>query len=204
MVTNKVADFRVVEAAVGGRSGQILFLIRQPGQTEVPSQAWYGQASDWNSPEAHIPTTETYYGHPIIDNGNGWGGINVDVKTLAEVLDGVKRVDLLDMDIQGAEADVVEAGIDALNEKVKLLHIGTHDANVEERIRATLTKAGWQKVWDFPCQSKTETPFGLVTFQDGVQTWKNPRFFINWKRIVSSLFGGRASREAKEPCKHWP
>jgi hypothetical protein len=28
---------------------------------------------------------------------------------------------------------------------------------------------------DFPCLSTADTPWGKVTFVDGVQSWRNPR-----------------------------
>jgi FtsZ-binding cell division protein ZapB len=34
--------------------------------------------------------------------------------------------------------------------------------------------AGWQKLNDYPCHSRVPTPYGDITFGDGVQTWLNP------------------------------
>jgi hypothetical protein len=100
---------------------------------------------------------------------------SVPAVTLADILETVAFVDLIDIDIQGAEADVIEAGLPALTAKVRRLHIGTHKTDIEERIRVALAAAGWRRVWDFPCNSRTRTPYGHVTFQDGVQAWFNSR-----------------------------
>jgi hypothetical protein len=94
--------------------------------------------------------------------------------TLQQILSGtVTPVDLLDMDVQGVEAEVVESSIGSLTEKVLRLHIGTHSQAVEERLRRCLRNAGWMCVADYPCLSKVETKFGVVKFGDGVQSWIN-------------------------------
>ncbi len=180
MATNHVMSFEVIEAAFGAKAGRELFLLRRPGSTDLAadSKAWYGQAIDPNASAGApywTPTSDTYFGKPIIDNGGGWGGIMVDVVPLSAVLADYDLIDLLDMDVQGAEADVIDSSIDLLNKRVKLIHIGTHSTDIEHRIRTTLADAGWTNVWDFPLQSETQTPFGIVHFDDGVQTWKNLR-----------------------------
>lgn len=79
------------------------------------------------------------------------------------------------MDVQGAELDIVRSAIDDLDRKVCRLHIGTHSRDLERGLKAALTSHGWICHFDYPCQSKAETPFGPVSFDDGVQGWTNPR-----------------------------
>ena len=85
-------------------------------------------------------------------------------------------VDLIDMDIQGAEAEVVESSLDLLDRRVKRVHIGTHGDEIEARLRAAFARMEWRCLYDFPHGSDTATPFGVVSFGDGVQSWINPRY----------------------------
>ena len=96
--------------------------------------------------------------------------------TLAELLKLVTLVDLIDMDIQGAEVRVIKAGIEELNSKVKRLHIATHDPETEVNLRRAFHQEGWRMAWDFSGGGTNATPFGLIEFQDGVQSWVNKRF----------------------------
>ena len=97
----------------------------------------------------------------------------VPVVRLADLID--EPVDFLDMDIQGAEADVLPDSIDSLNKFVKLLHVGTHGPHIEELIYNLLTNNGWRCRGRFRGQSLTQTPFGEVNFIDGIESWENPR-----------------------------
>lgn len=51
-------------------------------------------------------------------------------------------IDLLDMDIQGAEGDVVKAGIDAMTAKVKRAFVSTHFDQIHDELRE-----GFQLAW---------------------------------------------------------
>jgi hypothetical protein len=96
--------------------------------------------------------------------------------TLDEVLQKAPPVvDIADLDLQAMEAEVVEAALPALNERVMRVHIGTHSLEVEERLRTCLRGAGWTLLRDFSCLGLRETPYGPVAFGDGVQSWINPR-----------------------------
>ena len=103
------------------------------------------------------------------------GTIQVRGITLDTILRRLPRVDLIDLDVQGAELDVLSASIDRLAAQVKRVHIGTHSADIENGLRNLFRAHGWQPVNDYPCQSRNTTPYGEIEFQDGVQTWVNPR-----------------------------
>jgi FkbM family methyltransferase len=148
-------DHRIVEAAVSSKDGPVFFTI--------------GRAVDWRG-QAILPSIDYGYGD--------WDGVHVetvDGVSLATILTCTGIIDLIDMDIQGAEADVIESSPALLNDQVKRVHISTHNADVEARIRAALGALEWRQVWDFPCGEVRETPVGKVDFQDGVQAWVNPR-----------------------------
>jgi hypothetical protein len=77
--------------------------------------------------------------------------------------------------IQNAEGLVVHSSIEMLNSKVNRVHIATHSREVKQTIRSVLTKAGWEKQWDFPCDSNSQTPYGRATFQTASRLKSLPR-----------------------------
>lgn len=100
---------------------------------------------------------------------------------LAEVLEPYPRVDLIDLDIQGAELDVLRPAIELLDTRVKRLQIGTHGPEIEEGLRRLFREHGWQLLLDFACGSRIFVPkLGReLDVGDGVQTWVNPRIAGN-------------------------
>ncbi|MFB3786087.1 MAG: FkbM family methyltransferase [bacterium] len=118
----------------------------------------------------HTGRPDEWYGQSI-------GGTTlVRSITLRSLLDPLNRVDLIDLDVQGAEYMVLSAAAKEVNEKVNRVHIGTHSPQVEAGLRAGFTRMGWTKRYDFPMRSTVETEYGTISFQDGVQSWINPRF----------------------------
>jgi hypothetical protein len=97
--------------------------------------------------------------------------------SLAAILaDAPPVIDLIDMDIQGEEGLIVPAFVPLLTNRVKRLHIETHSTQVEDNIRKALAP-NWVCLYDFPQAATSETAFGSIFFQGGVQTWINPKFF---------------------------
>jgi hypothetical protein len=93
----------------------------------------------------------------------------IGLDTLAE---GHARVDLVHIDIQGGEADLVEAALPFLGAKVAYLLIGTHSREIEGRLFRALGAAGWRLEIERPAiLSLTED--GPVVTVDGVQGWRN-------------------------------
>jgi FkbM family methyltransferase len=85
-------------------------------------------------------------------------------------------VDFIDIDIQGAELDVVLGGIDAMDEWVKMAHVGTHSVLVDARLSHIFHLHGWRPRRIFSCGTVNQTPYGRFQFIDGIQSWENPRF----------------------------
>jgi FkbM family methyltransferase len=173
MANNGIADFSIIEAAVGEVAGQRAFLVHAPDVRPNPD-GWYGQALDWEPEGARQETRETYCGRTLVKNSAGWGGIVVDVITLEDVLRPYQIVDLISMDVQGMEAGIIKRGANLLASKVKRIHVGTHSHDIEASTRDTMKSLGWECEWDFPLKAKASTPFGDITFSDGVQAWRNP------------------------------
>lgn len=150
------AEHRLIKAAVGEADGTANFLTGHAAK-------WWGQSAtnnpDWT--HGHWPAARI---------------VPTPQVSIATALEGVERVDLIDMDIQGAEAEAVRGSLDVLTSKAKRLHIGTHGHDIEDELRRLLSGAGWELLRDYPCLTEgVETEYGPVDFQDGVQSWVNPR-----------------------------
>ena len=153
----------LVEAAVTPNDGSVLFTVGSAAE-------WWGQSI---VPQEHSNKFGEYLGKTFPS------ATIVEVKSVSlnSLLARETVVDLIDMDIQGAEADVVEASIGSLDEKVKRVFIGTHGKELEIRLRKAFTQMGWFNVYDYPCFSDWPTVPGMqTTFVDGVQFWLNPKF----------------------------
>jgi FkbM family methyltransferase len=161
------AAYNLVHAAVTNQLGDIpLYVEAPPGDTP---DRWYGQCvvNDYD----HLEEVEQreYMGLPIQRHLSGWKSIAVPGITLQTLISDCKSVDLIDMDIQGHELAVVAGAIEALDEKVKCLHIGTHSPQIEVGLSELMKAQG------YPWSSESDTPWGRLSFQDGVQSWMNPR-----------------------------
>lgn len=166
-------DGDLVAAAIAGRAGTAPFHIGEP-------ESWYGQAIGGGhvgrGPLAlyrRLKTAAAAAGIPPFRSRGQL--VRLPAVTLAGVLRDIPRVDIIDLDIQGAEADVLLAAGDLLDARVRRLHIGTHSARIEAGLRAHFAAAGWECVHDYGCQGTRATPYGPVPFGDGVQSWRNPR-----------------------------
>lgn len=95
--------------------------------------------------------------------------------SLNELLADCEYVDLLHMDIQGAELDVIKASLDVLAKKVRVMCIGTHSKEIDEGLVKTLTDAQWLPRWVYPRQTKWATMWGIIQFADGCHVWLNSR-----------------------------
>lgn len=96
--------------------------------------------------------------------------------SLPTILKPYEKIDLIDADLQGIELDVFLPAINVLNHKVARIHIGTHSPEIESGMRDLFTHHGWIPHWDFAGMGVRQTPYGAVSFQDGAQSWINPRW----------------------------
>lgn len=193
------AAHRVMHGVVGDVGGETLFLVARPEAGANEAAEWYGQAiteprfanlsaNPGGSWPARLLETlglrrqpvgsaaERYEGLEVVTLENGYKSVRVPSYRLRDILPDTPKVDLIDMDVQGAELKIVSSSIDDLDRKVARLHIGTHDHALERGLRKVLLEHGWRCTADYPCTGASETPWGPVSFQDGVQSWINPRF----------------------------
>ncbi|MEM1211904.1 MAG: FkbM family methyltransferase [Planctomycetota bacterium] len=146
--------------AVDAQSGEVPFHIGHPDQ-------WYGQAiarGDAAGKMQAFPQASIQ---------------NVTALALDQILEPFDHVDLLDLDIQGAEHTVLAAAADTLQQKVQRVHIGTHSNALEAELRTLFNAMGWQIHYDFACGQTVDTEWGNIPFGDGVQTWINPQINAN-------------------------
>jgi len=162
-------DYRLYEAAVTDRVGEIDFYISTPDVDGL----WYGQSVC--SDDLSRQVVGTYFGRPVIQAPGGERLVPTPQIPLSAVLADYDFVDFADLDLQGCEADAVADALEPLSAKVRRLHVGTHGSHIESRLRVLLSEAGWTCIRDYGCQRENDTEFGRHMFNDGVQTWLNPR-----------------------------
>ncbi len=157
---------RLIKAAAAGKDGSLWFYVGRPAE-------WYGQAI-----AATVPMPTSMFQRLRVNiTGKAKVG-NEEVRkvravSLNTILRRLTTVDLIDLDVQGAELEVLAAARDPLHKKVKRVHIGTHGAEIESGLRVLFNGLGWQNINDYGCGCECDTPYGKIQFQDGVQTWVN-------------------------------
>jgi FkbM family methyltransferase len=104
--------------------------------------------------------------------------------SLTTLLKPFERVDLIHIDIQGAEFDVIADARAALRQKVRRMVIGTHGRFIEERLFAELSGQGWSLESDEAC-AFDEADGTLHMTRDGCQVWRNRRFDNAWGQLAT-------------------
>lgn len=187
------------EAAVGARAGQATFAVEMPGEPrDHLARDWYGQALMSHTSNDRV-SGRSYHGKPVLERDDGYHSIQVETITLDTVLAALDYVNLVDMDIQYAEADVIEASLPVLAAKVGRLSVGTHHLDLHERVRVALIELGWIECWNYRPGLTEATPYGPVSFRDGVSSWINPRFS---NRPLSGVGDGVHPRPVPPPFAH--
>jgi FkbM family methyltransferase len=166
--------YRLLHAAVGSVSGDASVWIGSD-ETHTPS-LWYGQMVQVQQ-EATLVKDANYGGHQVHRHEDGRKSISVPQVGLKQILKRTRHVDLIDFDVQGQELSAILPAIRELNAKVKRLHIGTHSfvPGIEAGLRSLLGENGWRCLADYPGRGLRDTPWGPIYFDDGVQSWVNPR-----------------------------
>lgn len=164
-------DHELVWAAAGPTSGVTPFATGEAG-------TWYGQSMcDGSLPPLdararRLLRARGLLGRPPRTSGER-GVCWVPMVSLWELVADEPHIDLLDLDIQGSELAIVEAAAPLIERRVRRVHIGTHSREVEAGLRDLFRTLEWECVNDYSCQSVTQTPYGEISFRDGVQTWVN-------------------------------
>jgi hypothetical protein len=164
------AEISVIEGAISYSAEPVPFLVGQPAGPSTAA-SWYGQALAWERDGA---PQGTYHGKQVRRAASGYQHIVVDAVTFEQAADGLGVIDIVDMDLQGAEIDVIRHSLGTLSETVRRVHIGTHSREIDDEMRELFITAGWKNVWDFQIGTTVSTEFGPITFGDGIQGWINP------------------------------
>lgn len=86
--------------------------------------------------------------------------------------------DFVHMDVQGAEADLVESAADALNARAALVLVSTHSRPLDGRVMEAFWRAGWVLEGERPASMRFDPArptLDGMTQHDGQQFWRNPR-----------------------------
>jgi FkbM family methyltransferase len=139
---------RLIHAAVSGSEGEDDFYVGDPA-------GWYGQALV--RPE---------------NAGADAQVMRVETVRLSQLLRRLGFVDLVDMDIQGAELEVLAEARSELS-RVRRIYVETHSAAIDEALPEIFS--GWELVAAQPLGANAETPFGPAAYSGGgFQVWLNP------------------------------
>jgi FkbM family methyltransferase len=133
---------RLVHAALSGRTGRESFYVGDPAR-------WYGQAlvRSYNAgADAETATVRTV--------------------TLSSLLRSLEDVDLVDVDVQGAELEILAEAVPWLD-RVRRLYVETHSETVHRELAVLLAKAGLEPTVEIPLGAERETPFGPASFDGG-------------------------------------
>jgi FkbM family methyltransferase len=156
------------QVAVAGEDGNVWFHVGEPAD-------WYGQSVE---PDAELRRSSGGRWFEMLRRVSKTSSdrrvLRVKARSLASLLERDHIVDLIDADVQGAEAEVFEAAGDRLTDVVRRAHIGTHSEENEDRLRRLFAGLGWDSVNDYRHGRTNDTPYGPIPFEDGVQTWVNP------------------------------
>jgi FkbM family methyltransferase len=149
------AETFIVNAAVSEAPGEISFLARD--------------IYDWGG-AANAAGTESEY------RGVKAQAVVVPARRIDDLIRDESRVDLMHLDIQGAEAASIRASQEAIDAKVAAMVIGTHSRVIEGELISLLRNGRWLLLYEkpcrFDCQSRLPDLVG-ATQNDGTQVWIN-------------------------------
>ncbi len=99
----------------------------------------------------------------------------VSTVTIADMVRPFERVDYIDIDIQSAELYAVPAAMDALNRKVRRIHLATHGDHIHEALLNLFVDQGWEITFNFQPNKSFESEYGNFSVGDGIVSARNPR-----------------------------
>jgi FkbM family methyltransferase len=158
--------------------GWIAEHFRDNGLDPAAHRVVFGAASDAPGP-LRFPRIEDpaeTYGASLRFATGDKPTIEVPAVSLEAVLAGFDGpVDLMHVDIQGAEYDILPGAMGRLRQAVKSIMVGTHiSTEKHEGLIADFRAAGWRPVFEFARGATSQTPVGPVPFGDGFLLYDNP------------------------------
>lgn len=125
-----------------------------------------------------VANPDENYGASVLGVSATTGYVEVPAFSMAQVLERFTGpVDLVHIDIQGAEYDTVPLALPLLTERVKSIMVGTHiSLDMHRKLAGQFVSAGWREVLNFDRNALCSTPFGEIQFGDGFLLFDNPVF----------------------------
>jgi FkbM family methyltransferase len=151
----------LVQAAVGAAAGR----ARWPRVADP--------AADWGSRPVTDAATQDHLGRAVEAD---W--LDVEIVPIVPLLEAEPHWDLVHVDVQGMEAELIEAAADTLDARARYLIVGTHSAVLHGRIMATLFAGGWMLENEKPPRftwTQGAPSLEAMTQVDGTQVWRNTR-----------------------------
>jgi FkbM family methyltransferase len=105
--------------------------------------------------------------------------LEVGVLAFRDVLAREEVWDLVHIDVQGTETELCTAEADLLDRRVRWLVIGTHSRKIEGDLVELFFRRGWvlENEKTALIRYAAQAPsLEAMTFNDGTQIWRNPRF----------------------------
>ena len=151
------ADHDLVEAAISTTRGDAWFYVGKP-------DSWYGQSIIQDAALTADPASlEIDY--------NSERARRVKTIELHELTASYRKIDYLQLDVQGVELDVLSSRPEILDEKVKRINVGTHSHDIEHGLRELFSGLGWHCQYDVPLNGQMQVNLAGLTLGDGVQAW---------------------------------
>lgn len=149
------SEFALNHGIAAPRPGKAIFPLHEGGPTN-----WGGQAV-FHPDKATLAAAEKDPAAQVLD-----------CMTL-EMLSGGQTIDLLHIDIQGAETDYVRGNMQDIARLVRRVLIGTHSRVIEGELTAHFLAAGWRLEMERPAVAPIRNGQPVIGI-DGVQMWANP------------------------------
>lgn len=150
-------DFRLVHGIASHQEGKAIFPV------SVPGEANYGHSAEFFPDPDMLAEAEARKDRLILD-----------CYTISQLV-GDCSVDLLHVDIQGAESAYLIGSAEHIAKYVRRVLVGTHSRIIEGELMKHFLSTGWRLEMERPVIAPLHngTP---VTLIDGVQMWANPKF----------------------------
>jgi FkbM family methyltransferase len=148
------AQYQIIHGVAAPVSGTALFpIVADAGKT-------WGSEPILNATDAQIKEARRTGSHEVLP-----------AVSLTDLTSG-EPVDLLHIDIQGAELEFVRQNREALNRLVRYIVIGTHSREIEGALFGLLLSAGWRLDIERPAIISIQDGHPRIVV-DGVQGWRN-------------------------------
>lgn len=149
-------EYRLVHGIAAPKNGKALFQKQNAGESD------WGLQATLDPSDVEVEQAIASGDHHVLD-----------AYALADLSHG-EPIDLIHVDIQGAEVDFVRESIEGLNAHARHMMIGTHSREIEGRLFDLLLNEGWSLEIERPAIFSLESGAPVVRV-DGVQGWRNRR-----------------------------